>query len=131
METVVAFFFFKQKTAYEVRISDWSSDVCSSDLLVDQHGERRARPSEQHDAGDQRDAFLPDGADTQEPDMAVRANEDFMVLNQRRDALAQIAPARCFRRQVATPSCLFWWALPPVLSPPYQEGATQGQLNME
>src|SRR3546814_18795318 len=27
-------FFFKQKTAYEVRISDWSSDVCSSDLHV-------------------------------------------------------------------------------------------------
>src|SRR3546814_3028262 len=27
------FFFFKQKTAYEVRISDWSSDVCSSDLI--------------------------------------------------------------------------------------------------
>src|SRR3546814_2404353 len=26
------FFFFKQKTAYEMRISDWSSDVCSSDL---------------------------------------------------------------------------------------------------
>src|SRR3546814_6391385 len=28
------FFFFKQKTAYEMRISDWSSDVCSSDLGV-------------------------------------------------------------------------------------------------
>src|SRR3546814_1870365 len=28
------FVFFKQKTAYEVRISDWSSDVCSSDLAV-------------------------------------------------------------------------------------------------
>src|SRR3546814_10083412 len=27
-------FFFKQKTAYEMRISDWSSDVCSSDLLA-------------------------------------------------------------------------------------------------
>src|SRR3546814_11566896 len=27
-------FFFKQKTAYEMRISDWSSDVCSSDLLI-------------------------------------------------------------------------------------------------
>src|SRR3546814_12201888 len=27
------FFFFKQKTAYEMRISDWSSDVCSSDLI--------------------------------------------------------------------------------------------------
>src|SRR3546814_1733306 len=36
------FFFFKQKTAYEMRISDWSSDVCSSDLgflvIDDQHG---------------------------------------------------------------------------------------------
>src|SRR3546814_15992300 len=33
-------FFFKQKTAYEMRISDWSSDVCSSDLLnlPDMHG---------------------------------------------------------------------------------------------
>src|SRR3546814_11410576 len=28
------FFFFKQKTAYEMRISDWSSDVCSSDLIT-------------------------------------------------------------------------------------------------
>src|SRR3546814_5662932 len=33
------FFFFKQKTAYDMRISDWSSDVCSSDL----HAEHRAR----------------------------------------------------------------------------------------
>src|SRR3546814_15453612 len=34
-------FFFKQKTAYEMRISDWSSDVCSSDLerLADLHGD--------------------------------------------------------------------------------------------
>src|SRR3546814_8090530 len=30
-----SFFFFKQKTAYEMRISDWSSDVCSSDLVID------------------------------------------------------------------------------------------------
>src|SRR3546814_9818065 len=30
----IVFFFFKQKTAYEMRISDWSSDVCSSDLLT-------------------------------------------------------------------------------------------------
>src|SRR3546814_5995466 len=30
----VSFFFFKQKTAYEMRISDWSSDVCSSDLGI-------------------------------------------------------------------------------------------------
>src|SRR3546814_829074 len=32
---VIFFFFFKQKTAYEMRISDWSSDVCSSDLIAD------------------------------------------------------------------------------------------------
>src|SRR3546814_5241112 len=31
----VYFFFFKQKTAYEMRISDWSSDVCSSDLMME------------------------------------------------------------------------------------------------
>src|SRR3546814_4781451 len=34
MSAVVFVFFFKQKTAYEMRISDWSSDVCSSDLVV-------------------------------------------------------------------------------------------------
>src|SRR3546814_11808412 len=33
MSVCYYFFFFKQKTAYEMRISDWSSDVCSSDLL--------------------------------------------------------------------------------------------------
>src|SRR3546814_19822984 len=33
---VFCFFFFKQKTAYEMRISDWSSDVCSSDLQLSQ-----------------------------------------------------------------------------------------------
>src|SRR3546814_7302732 len=32
------FFFFKQKTAYDMRISDWSSDVCSSDLREDDLG---------------------------------------------------------------------------------------------
>src|SRR3546814_1903163 len=31
---IFVYFFFKQKTAYELRISDWSSDVCSSDLMI-------------------------------------------------------------------------------------------------
>src|SRR3546814_2650269 len=35
---VFCFFFFKQKTAYEMRISDWSSDVCSSDLQAGRLG---------------------------------------------------------------------------------------------
>src|SRR3546814_9428031 len=34
MFCVVLFFFLKQKTAYEMRISDWRSDVCSSDLVL-------------------------------------------------------------------------------------------------
>src|SRR3546814_8334009 len=33
VDYLCVFFFFKQKTAYEMRISDWSSDVCSSDLI--------------------------------------------------------------------------------------------------
>src|SRR3546814_7791631 len=37
----VYFFFFKQKTAYEMRISDWSSDVCSSDLHCRAQPDRR------------------------------------------------------------------------------------------
>src|SRR3546814_14969720 len=37
------FFFFKHKTAYDVRISDWSSDVCSSDLIPLLYGSLRER----------------------------------------------------------------------------------------
>src|SRR3546814_5504777 len=47
----VFIFFFKQKTAYEMRISDWSSDVCSSDLGIvgEQHLGAKAEPL--HHAG--------------------------------------------------------------------------------
>src|SRR3546814_13786942 len=37
------FFFFKQKTAYEMRISDWSSDVCSSDLSIRPRSDAQGR----------------------------------------------------------------------------------------
>src|SRR3546814_19496066 len=37
VSSICIFFFFKQKTAYEMRISDWSSDVCSSDLARPPH----------------------------------------------------------------------------------------------
>src|SRR3546814_10351772 len=43
----ISFFFFKQKTAYEMRISDWSSDVCSSDLLDVLESPHRIRYSAQ------------------------------------------------------------------------------------
>ena len=39
-EGVVVFFFFKQKTAYEMCGRDWSSDVCSSDLIASQSSRR-------------------------------------------------------------------------------------------
>src|SRR3546814_13726890 len=46
------FLFFKQKTAYEMRISDWSSDVCSSDLRpVDLHRQRPRQGVDQFDRG--------------------------------------------------------------------------------
>src|SRR3546814_7624743 len=67
-------FFFKQKTAYEMRISDWSSDVCSSDLGVEavrgRDVDRRLRPAfgrrafkledEGEHGGDRDEQFLGD-----------------------------------------------------------------------
>src|SRR3546814_8318189 len=47
------FFFFKQKTAYGVRISDWSSDVCSSDLRA-RNGDRQHRELQRIEAGEPR-----------------------------------------------------------------------------
>src|SRR3546814_17988564 len=85
------FFFFKQKTAYEMRISDWSSDVCSSDLIdlalkqrlvrAAEHGleqlHARVRPlfgetlealqqqpGRQHDLGGELDLGFPPGGET-------------------------------------------------------------------
>src|SRR3546814_1574358 len=48
MIRVFMFFFFKQKTAYEMRISDWSSDVCSSDLHVGKRLRRYKRRLRDH-----------------------------------------------------------------------------------
>src|SRR3546814_10331495 len=68
------FFFFKQKTAYEMRISDWSSDVCSSDLwpragpfrvkVADKRGRERIASvhTEAADDGDGRFLATPEAA---------------------------------------------------------------------
>src|SRR3546814_2945414 len=60
------FFFFKQKTAYEMRISDWSSDVCSSDLLRltgrSACERQKGRPISDHSfplSSSRSDAFVP------------------------------------------------------------------------
>src|SRR3546814_9241569 len=60
----MCFFFFNQKTAYEMRISDWSSDVCSSDLQAgkgeydvhDAHDQRLDQAAEEAGGQPQRDA---------------------------------------------------------------------------
>src|SRR3546814_10003899 len=49
------FFFFKQKTAYEMRISDWSSDVCSSDLYSPVPGPRLLAGNDAHTPSLQRE----------------------------------------------------------------------------
>src|SRR3546814_8924918 len=54
-------FFFKQKTAYEMRISDWSSDVCSSDL---QHpDDDRGEQAGKRQTGDRAEFLADDGID--------------------------------------------------------------------
>src|SRR3546814_16239087 len=50
----IIFFFFKQKAAYELRISDWSSDVCSSDLDMTRRSSRNVRRLESNPGCDRR-----------------------------------------------------------------------------
>src|SRR3546814_8447717 len=68
-------FFFKQKTAYEMRISDWSSDVCSSDLAVAADAERddpRQKLGIARNIGDEREHLL----------VAIRQFARFVVTGQ-------------------------------------------------
>src|SRR3546814_5779469 len=68
------FFFFKQKTAYEMRISDWSSDVCSSDLRPDVLARRRAWFKAQPDLDPERLVFIDEtGASTKMARLRGRA----------------------------------------------------------
>src|SRR3546814_6723173 len=67
------FFFFKQKTAYELRISDWSSDVCSSDLplsLIDPPGTYSLTPASLDEAVT-RDVVLGRQAGETRPDALI------------------------------------------------------------
>src|SRR3546814_4403592 len=75
----VFFFFVKQKTAYEMRISDWSSDVCSSDLLG---GRDRRRCHVRRDADSSRKADRRGGSRRHRPaggDGARRRSEERRV----------------------------------------------------
>src|SRR3546814_17225717 len=91
----VYFFFFKQKTAYEMRISDWSSDVCSSDL-ADAHKPSRTAAARPAPRTARRAPRPPTAPDKRASGTAQRGADD-------RDSLA----ARS-RRRAASPG---WRAL--------------------
>src|SRR3546814_16463671 len=91
MEMIV---FFKQKTAYEMRISDWSSDVCSSDLTmaedVKSFGDLKTTLIKQKEPDTQAET----GDGTQNRDAQGRA----YATGRRKDAVAQIGRASCRER---------------------------------
>src|SRR3546814_10910118 len=78
---VFLFFFFKQKTAYEMRISDWSSDVCSSDLLGEQGvGERSLTRA---GAASDEDVLPIDDGEAQQPGRVGRHDAVVHIVDQR------------------------------------------------
>src|SRR3546814_3869450 len=101
-------FFCKQKTAYEMRISDWSSDVCSSDLIVilaqevgeiaDEVavGEAPARDVAEEADAVRLDARLPDQLDTAEQQHVVDRGKQIFPLHQRQ--IGEIGRASCRER---------------------------------
>src|SRR3546814_20070427 len=72
---MIFFFFFKQKTAYEMRISDWSSDVCSSDLEVVQQQGAGPDPQAVFRQREQRQVFDAPGVDAERQQFAEHAHD--------------------------------------------------------
>src|SRR3546814_20914071 len=100
------FFFFKQKTAYEMRISDWSSDVCSSDLRDEHHqhavadparGAEIERPGEEHGKGRPKARTEQGAEDRNAPQQRDHAPQD----QWHRDHVDEIGRAPC-REKVCT-----------------------------
>src|SRR3546814_16138695 len=77
------FFFFKQKTAYEMRISDWSSDVCSSDLVSP-----ASAPPARRSAGGQRSA----ARDRRPPAAQPRDDGDRKSVGQGQSVSVRVGP---------------------------------------
>src|SRR3546814_17858195 len=89
---MLVFFFFKKKTAYEMRMSDWSSDVCSSDL------DRRAQGRDGAVAGQDREAREIGAAADDEHD-----DDDTRLVFRRRRAAACARGRRGRRRSPPRP----------------------------
>src|SRR3546814_4296891 len=100
---LVVFFFFKQKTAYEMRISDWSSDVCSSDLRTRARARRGAQELPAQLPRILREALVRTGRGADGPydrdrrrDGSVRHRSD--LRGARSAALREIGSASCRER---------------------------------
>src|SRR3546814_1172853 len=92
------FFFFKQKTAYEMRISDWSSDVCSSDLV--------RREPDSRGAGRQADQRATDPEPAAHDDRARRAaRTPGAMLEHSRGGTGCAEPDRQDTHQIGRASC--------------------------
>src|SRR3546814_7305446 len=89
MILVFIFFFFKQKTAYEMRISDWSSDVCSSDLAIGAaqlaiHVERYIEHREKdREFAEDRQVQKPHDGEQQQHERNRVSDEDEMVVDRK------------------------------------------------
>src|SRR3546814_8643565 len=96
------FFFFKQKTAYEMRISDWSSDVCSSDLdtILRSPAARSARPARSAKSSRLRSSSCYSGTRSEMPIRKRSFVRTYSRLNPFRSAIC--LPAAYCR------GC-FWW----------------------
>src|SRR3546814_2045707 len=105
------FFFFKQKPAYEMRISDWSSDVCSSDLWRRRRAPAGARLRRQPAGGRQRhrsraraessggagQALSAAGVVNRFPVGAASAASFSGIAGEDQELAAEAAPTRAFR----------------------------------
>src|SRR3546814_8005474 len=83
------FFFFKQKTAYEMRISDWSSDVCSSDLRGRGRFAGAGRPEQgemlaEHGVDEKRGCHVHRGIDGADPHMRAVLGREYLRTEERR-----------------------------------------------
>src|SRR3546814_16430085 len=138
------FFFFKQKTAYEMRISDWSSDVCSSDLIepacddygcADPDAFGRQRPEEQPAIGNAPDQariihrhHRRDGRESHRgPDRELPEPADLPYSAEHRPCLGLVRlevslisnPSRLHRPRVQPDHLLPVAFCPPVLAQPF------------
>src|SRR3546814_2125294 len=103
-----SFFFFKQKTAYELRISDWSSDVCSSDLLdaAGQHNHLAPIVTRLNDAGIRVSLFIE--PDPRQIEAAMRLRAPVVEFHTGRYAHVEGEERAAELRRLADAAALAW-----------------------